>query len=161
MVPTRNAAIVDPAAILSARTYRGPPTAFAARRHGSSCFSTNHAAPNPPASETRTRALLWRTMYPPTVIRKITYCRWPIVLAMRSAWAFSGPRPRQDLFSGPLKCGEGPGITPGAFSFSEVRFRPFPSRGLILNLPTKLEIIGLGVTVLILLGVAALMLWRS
>jgi hypothetical protein len=30
-----------------------------------------------------------------------------------------------------------------------------------MNLPTKLAIIGLGVTVLILLGVAALMLWRS
>jgi hypothetical protein len=30
-----------------------------------------------------------------------------------------------------------------------------------LNLPTKLAIIGLGVTVLMLLGVAALMLWRS
>jgi hypothetical protein len=30
-----------------------------------------------------------------------------------------------------------------------------------LNLPTKLEIIGLGVTVLMLLGIAALMLWRS
>jgi hypothetical protein len=32
---------------------------------------------------------------------------------------------------------------------------------LIMNLPTKLAIIGLGVTVLMLLGVAALMLWRS
>jgi hypothetical protein len=30
-----------------------------------------------------------------------------------------------------------------------------------MNLPTKLAIIGLGVTVLMLLGVAALMLWRS
>jgi hypothetical protein len=30
-----------------------------------------------------------------------------------------------------------------------------------MNLPTKLAIIGLAVTVLILLGVAALMLWRS
>jgi hypothetical protein len=30
-----------------------------------------------------------------------------------------------------------------------------------MNLPTKLAIIGLGVTVLIMLGVAALMLWRS
>jgi hypothetical protein len=30
-----------------------------------------------------------------------------------------------------------------------------------MNLRTKLAIIGLGVTVLMLLGVAALMLWRS
>ena len=30
-----------------------------------------------------------------------------------------------------------------------------------MNLPTKLAIIGLGITVLMLLGVAALMLWRS
>jgi hypothetical protein len=30
-----------------------------------------------------------------------------------------------------------------------------------MNLPTKLAIIGLGVMVLMLLGVAALMLWRS
>jgi hypothetical protein len=30
-----------------------------------------------------------------------------------------------------------------------------------MSLPTKLAIIGLAVTVLILLGVAALMLWRS
>jgi hypothetical protein len=30
-----------------------------------------------------------------------------------------------------------------------------------MNLPTKLAIIGLGVTVLMLLGIAALMLWRS
>ena len=30
-----------------------------------------------------------------------------------------------------------------------------------MNRPTKLAIIGLGVTVLMLLGVAALMLWRS
>jgi hypothetical protein len=30
-----------------------------------------------------------------------------------------------------------------------------------MNLPTKLAIIGLGVTVLMLLVVAALMLWRS
>jgi hypothetical protein len=30
-----------------------------------------------------------------------------------------------------------------------------------MNLPTKLGIIGLGVMVLLLLGVAVLMLWRS
>ena len=67
---------------------------------------------------------------PPTVIRKITYCRWPIVLAMRSAWAFSGPRPRQDLSFGPLKCGEGPGITsPGAFHFLRFAFARFSTVG--------------------------------
>ena len=38
--------------------------------------------------------------------------------------------------------------------------RAFFMEGLIMNLPTKLAIIGLGVMVLMLLGIAALMLWR-
>jgi hypothetical protein len=59
---------------------------------------------------------------------------------------------REALFQGPpTKCGRRPGSNPGPFSW----------RVLIMNLPTKLAIIGLGVTVLIMLGVAALMLWRS
>ena len=37
--------------------------------------------------------------------------------------------------------------------------RAFSWRVLIMNLPTKLAIIGLGVMVLMLLGIAALMLW--
>jgi hypothetical protein len=37
----------------------------------------------------------------------------------------------------------------------------FSIEGLIMNLPTKLGIIGLGVMVMMLLGVAVLMLWRS
>ena len=55
------------------------------------------------------------------------------------------------LFRGPLKCGEGPGYLPRAFFIED----------LIMNLPTKLGIIGLGVMVMMLLGVAVLMLWRS
>jgi hypothetical protein len=55
---------------------------------------------------------------------------------------------------------DGPGAIPGLL-FSDVRFARFSIEGLIMNLLTKLAIIGLGVMVLMLLGVAVLMLWRS
>ena len=47
-----------------------------------------------------------------------------------------------------------------AFNFLR-SLRPFSIEDLIMDLRTKLAIIGLGVKVLMLLGVAMLMLWRS
>jgi hypothetical protein len=61
---------------------------------------------------------------------------------------------RDSLISGRLNAAKAPGLPPpGPFHF--LRF------ALIMNQQTKPAIIGLGVTVLMLLGVAALMLWRS
>ena len=57
---------------------------------------------------------------------------------------------RDSLISGPLNA-----------AMAREQSRAFFIEGLIMNLPTKLAIIGLGVMVLMLLGVAVLMLWRS
>ena len=56
---------------------------------------------------------------------------------------------------------EGPGLLPGPSHFLRLASPRFSIEGLIMNLPTKLGIIGLGVMVMMLLGVAVLMLWRS
>jgi len=50
-MPAKNAPIIGKAAINFARCERGPPSAHAARRHGSKYFLQSHAAVHPPINE--------------------------------------------------------------------------------------------------------------
>ena len=50
-IPAKNAPIIGKAAINFARCERGPPSAHAARRHGSKYFLQSHADAHPPINE--------------------------------------------------------------------------------------------------------------
>src|SRR6516164_8667432 len=50
-MPAKNAPIIGKAAISFARCERGPPSAHAARRHGSKYFLQSHADAHPPVNE--------------------------------------------------------------------------------------------------------------
>jgi hypothetical protein len=66
-MPAKKAPTMDPAEIRFARCERGPPSARAARRHGSKYLWQSHAAAQPPVNERMNNTVVMQNYSPPAL----------------------------------------------------------------------------------------------